>query len=215
MKLLFDLLPVALFFAAFKLTDAHRETAATLATQWFGRWIAGGAVAADQAPIVWATLVAIVATLAQVGWKLARGQRVDPMLWFGLVLVVTFGGATIWLHDPSFIQWKPTILYWGLAAALFIARLVFRKNLVESAMRGQIELPRVLWERLLVAWVVFLGAIGGLNLYVASHFDLPTWVSFKLFGFMGLMFAFVFAQALWIGKYVRDDDKAMHDGGES
>lgn len=153
MKLLFDLFPVILFFIAFKLSDIYVATG-----------------------------VAILASIAQIGWlKLAR-RPVEPMQWAGLVIIIVFGGLTLFLRDETFIKWKPTVLYVSLAAALAISRLAFGRNLIERLMGAQIQLPPPVWERLNLAWVVFFLAMGTLNIWVAYSFSTDTWVSFKLSG---------------------------------
>lgn len=173
MKILFDLLPIVLFFAAFKLADIYVATA-----------------------------VAIVATAAMIAWTGLKTRKVDPMQWVSLGLIVVFGGATIWLHDETFIKWKPTILYWLFAIVFFVSNQFMKKNLVQAMMGQQIELPRSLWQRLNVAWINFFSTMGLLNLYVAYQFDTDTWVSFKLFGGMGLMLLFVVAQGLYMAKHL-------------
>jgi intracellular septation protein len=73
-------------------------------------------------------------------------------------------------------------------------------------MGAQIELPDAIWLRLLWAWSGFFAAMGVLNLWVAFNFDLDTWVSYKLFGGMGLMLVFVVAQALYLSRYIKTDE---------
>ena len=175
MKLLFDFFPVILFFAAFKLAD-----------------------------IFVATAVAIAATVAQIGWSLARRHRVSNMQWASLAIIVLFGGATLLLRDETFIKWKPTVLYW-LLGGTFLGGLAMRKNLVKSVMSEGIELPERVWSRLCVAWGVFFLCMGAANLYIAQRYATDTWVNFKLFGGMGLMIVFLVAQAFWIAKYLPDD----------
>ena len=176
MKLLFDLFPVILFFVAFKFQGIYAATA-----------------------------VAIAATVVQVGYVLARGRKVSNMQWMSLVIIVLFGGATLLLRDETFIQWKPSVLYW-LAGAVFLGGLAFRTNLVKAVMSEGIALPEHAWTKLCVAWGVFFLFKGTLNLWVAYTFPTDTWVNFKLFGGMGLMFAFVIAQAFWMAKYLPDDE---------
>jgi intracellular septation protein len=173
MKFLFDLFPVILFFIAFKI---------------YGIYVA--------------TAVAIVATFAQIGWVLARGRKVDNMLWVSLAVIVVFGGATLLLEDPTFIKWKPTVLYWLFGAVLLISDFGFRKNLIKAMMGKQMTLPESVWRRLSLSWVGFFAVMGVLNLYVAFNFSENDWVNFKLFGGMGLMFAFIILQALVLAKYV-------------
>jgi intracellular septation protein len=71
--------------------------------------------------VLLATVVVIVATLAQVVWLKARGKKVDTMLWVSLALVVVLGGATIWFHSETFIKWKPSALYWAMGLALWLS----------------------------------------------------------------------------------------------
>ncbi|MEO8408364.1 MAG: septation protein A, partial [Oxalobacteraceae bacterium] len=115
-----------------------------------------------------------------------------------------FGGATIYFHNENFIKWKPTVLYWCFGAALFGGQIFMRKNLIRSMMEQQIKLPDTIWQRLNLAWSIFFLAMGFLNLYVAFNFPTATWVNFKLFGGMGLMFAFIIAQSLFLSKYMKD-----------
>ena len=141
MKLLFDLFPVILFFVVYKLGGSYPHEAGQLASGWLGGLVASGQVADAQAPILLATAVAIVASLAQVGWLLARGRRIEPMLWVSLAVIVVFGGATIWLNDETFIKWKPSILYLLFAGSLVAGRLFWQRNFVRTLLGKQIELP--------------------------------------------------------------------------
>ena len=176
MKFLFDFFPVILFFIAFKLTD-----------------------------IFVATGVAIAATVMQIGWVLVRRRKVTGMQWASLVIIGVFGGATLLLRDETFIKWKPTVLYW-LAGVIFLGALLFKQNLVKAVMsEGGLELPEWVWTRLAIAWGLFFIFKGSLNLWVAYNFPTDVWVDFKLFGGMGLMLAFVLAQAWWITRYLPEE----------
>lgn len=199
MKFLFDLFPVILFFSMFKWGEGHPDAALSLAAQTLP-----GLPSPDQAPIMLATAVAILATFAQIGYLLARGKKVDTMLWVSLAIITLFGGATIYFHNETFIKWKPTVLYWFFSAALLISQVALGRNLVRLMMGQQLTLPDAVWQRLGMAWALFFAAMGLLNLYVAYHFSTAAWVNFKLFGFSGLMFAFVIAQSLALSKYLKD-----------
>jgi intracellular septation protein len=176
MKFLFDIFPVVLFFVAFKLFDIYV-----------------------------ATSVAIAATCVQVGWTRVRGRKVENMMWVSLAVIVVFGGATLALQDETFIKWKPTVLYWLFATVLAVAELGFRKNLIRSMMQAQMTLPDVVWSRVLASWIAFFAVMGAVNLLVAYHFSTDIWVSFKLFGGIGLMLVFVVLQALVLARHVEDN----------
>jgi len=173
MKFLFDFFPVVLFFIAFKLFDIYV-----------------------------ATSVAIAASFAQIGWLKLRRRKVDAMLWVSLAIVVVFGGATLALHDETFIKWKPTVLYWLFGAVLAASELGFRRNLMRAVLGEQVRMPDFAWRRLNWSWVAFFAFMGAANLYVAYTFSTDAWVSFKLFGGMGLLVAFVFLQALYLSRYI-------------
>ena len=173
MKFLFDLFPVILFFTAFKIYD-----------------------------IFVATAVAIVATFVQIGWVWYRHRKVDNMLWISLALIILFGGATLLFQDETFIKWKPTVLYWLFAIILWVSSLVFGKNLIRIMLGKQIVLPSLVWHKLNMSWVVFFIFMGCVNLYIAFSFSVDTWVTFKLFGSMGLMLVFVVLQIAMLRKHL-------------
>lgn len=201
MKFFFDLFPIILFFAAFKFGDARPDTAAA----WLG---ALGIVLENGAKpgVFLATAVAIIATFGQIGWVKLRHGKVDKMLWISLGIIVVFGGATLLLHDETFIKWKPTVLYWLFATTLLGSATLFRKNLIKSMMQHQINVPEPIWSRLNLSWAAFFAVMGFANLYVAFNYSTDVWVNFKLFGTMGLMLVFVLLQGLMLAKYVDDKE---------
>ena len=203
MKLLFDFLPVILFFGTFKYAEGQSDHAAAFATQHLGFLVSGGVVGPEEAPVLLATLVVILATLLQVATQVVRGRKVDMMLWVTFGLVVVLGGATIWFHNPTFIKWKPSVLYWVMALAFWISQAVFRKNLLQALIGEQLELPAPVWQRLNVAWVAFFALMGVLNLYVAYTYSTATWASFKAFGATGLMLLFMVAQGFYLSRHLK------------
>ena len=176
MKFLFDLFPVILFFAAFKMADIYVATG-----------------------------VAIVATLGQIAWVRFRGRRVEPMLWASFAIITVFGSATLVLQDETFIKWKPTVLYWLFSLVIAGGALFFRKNMIRTILAGQISLPERIWARLNWSWAAFFACMGLANLYFAFNYPTDVWVNFKLFGGMGLMFAFVIAQALFLARHIEEN----------
>jgi len=209
MKFLFDLFPVLLFFGVYKYGDSNQDWAHRMTVEYLGPLIAGGAVPPSQSAILLATAVAILATVLQVGYLLARGRKVDNMLWLSLGVIVVAGGATIYFHDDLFIKWKPTILYWAFAVALLVAQVGYRKNLMRSVMEANIKLPDPVWDRVGFMWILFFIGMGLLNLlmaFVVFRTDTSAWVSFKLFGFTGIFFAFIVVQTMMLSKYIKEED---------
>lgn len=176
MAMLFDFFPVLLFFLVFK--------------------VAG---------IYWATGVIIVASLLQVAVTWVRNRTVKPIHVITAVLVVVFGGLTLWIHDPLFIKWKPSAVYWLLGAILVVSQWRGRpaiKRLLES----QLSLPDFVWARLNGVWAAFFMVVGVVNIYVAYAFDTATWVNFKVFGLLGITLLFGIGQALYIARYLPKED---------
>jgi intracellular septation protein len=172
-KFLFDLFPVILFFIAFK---------------FFG--------------IFTATAVAIAATIAQIIYSKIRHGKIEKMLLVSGAIIGILGGVTLLLHDKSYIMWKPTVLYWVLAATLIISNLFFKKNFIQQMMTKMIDAPNIIWNKLNFAWAIFLVLLGFLNLYVAFNYSENTWVNFKLFGVTAIMFIFIIGQTLALKKYL-------------
>ncbi|MFZ1809559.1 MAG: septation protein A [Candidatus Nitrotoga sp.] len=176
MKLLFDLFPVILFFVAFKM---------------FNVYVATG--------------TAIVANIAQIGWVKWRHGKVDTMLWVSFAIIAVFGGATLILHDETFIKFKPTILYWVFAIILLGSNLLLKKNLMRTLLKEKMTLPTKVWNHVNLSWSLFFVLLGVVNLYVAFNFSTDAWVNFKLFGATGMMLVFVLLQAMALSKYVQEE----------
>ncbi len=180
MKMMFDFFPVLLFFAAYKLYDIYVATAVLIAAS-------------------------AIQTFAH---RLYHGRFENNHL-ITLVLVVLFGGATLMLHDETFIKWKPTVINWLFGAIFLISQFVGKKTVIERMLGGKVALPAPVWTRLNLAWSMFFVLMGALNLYVAFSFDTDTWVNFKLFGLMGLTFVFIIGQSIYLMRHI--DVEATQD----
>lgn len=177
MKLLFDFFPIILFFIAYKAVGIYAATA-----------------------------VAIVASLAQVGYTRLRHGRVERMHMVSMVLILVLGGATLFLQNEMFIKWKPTAVNWAFAVAFLGSQFIGRRPLIARMLDGNITLPEEVWRRLNVAWTLFFVAMGAANLYVVYHFSTDFWVNFKLFGMMGLTLAFVMGQAFYLARHIETEE---------
>jgi intracellular septation protein len=201
MKIFFDLLPVIFFFGAYKIAGFFPDEAHALVTEWLA-----GDIPADQAPILIATFIAIVATVLQITIVWLKHRKVDRMLWISLIVISILGGATLAFHDDAFIKWKPTAIYWLFGLTLLVSDMVFRRNFIRRMLDGQIRLPDPVWMRLNLAWALFFVILGALNLYVAFSFSQDAWVNFKFLGCTALVFVFALAQGLYLSKHVIEDN---------
>jgi intracellular septation protein len=121
-------------------------------------------------------------------------------------LVALLGGITLALHDPVFLQWKPTVVNWLFAAAFLGSHLFGEKTLTERVMGHAMEIEQALWRQLNLIWVANFLVLGFANLYVVYNFDEATWVNFKLFGMIGLTLLTAIGQAIWISMRTAQRD---------
>lgn len=208
MKIFLDFLPLLLFFIVGKYADQNAEWAARFATDHFGFIVSGGIVGIKEAPALLATVVVIMATAVQITYLLVSKKKVDMMLWATFGLVVVLGGATIWFHNPTFIKWKPSVLYWAMGLSFWVSQAFFGKNLLQTLIGEQLDLPAPVWQRLNFAWIAFFGLLGLLNLYVAYAYSDSIWFTFKAFGVTGLMLVFMLAQGFYISKHLPPEPEA-------
>ena len=176
--MMFDFLPVILFFVVYKMVDIYAATAVLIAA-------------------------CAVQTIAH---RLMNGHFEKSHV-ITLVLVAIFGGLTLYLQDENFIKWKPTAINWLFAVIFIGSQFIGKKTIVERMMGSTINLPSLVWVKLNIAWALFFTALGALNIYVAFSFDTDTWVNFKLFGLMGLTFAFIILQSIYLMPYLKEAEK--------
>ena len=123
-------------------------------------------------------------------WK---AGHISPMLWMTGTLVLVFGGLTLWYHDKTFIQFKPTFIYASFAAILAFGLATGRpllQMLLEAAYPGLTEKG---WRQLTINWTIFFIFMAVLNEIVRHRFSYDFWLSFKLWGAIPLTLVFTFA----------------------
>ena len=142
----------------------------------------------------------MVATVISLGlaWLLYRKVPVMPVV--SAVLVLAFGGLTIYLHDETFIKLKPTIVY-AMFAVLLLAGLAAKKPVLALLFGPVFNLTDEGWRRLTVRWAVFFVAMAVLNEAVWRNFSTDAWVSFKVFGFLPLTLLFAMCQVPLMQRY--------------
>lgn len=175
MKLLIEYLPIALFAAAYYLRD-----------------------------IYFATVVLIVALVVQTAalWVITRKP---PKMQLAITaLAIVFGGLTLAVHDPLFIQAKPSVIYLAFALVLAGSHFIGDKVLLARMLGGQIQLPNTVWQRLSIAWIVFFLFQAVLNLYIAWNFSETFWVNYKLFGTLGMTLVFILLQAVYMSRHMQE-----------
>ncbi len=215
MKLLFDFFPIILFFIS------YYQASFLIENTFIGQLIDPAKPDFIAATIV-ATGMAIIASFIQVAIHWFKTHKFERMHIFSLALITVLGSITIFLGNPAFIQWKPTVLNWLFAGIFFGSMYVGEKAIIQRMMGEHIELPENVWRTLNLSWIVFFFISGAANLYVAFYYDLSaaaddrmdTWVNFKLFGLMGLTIVFVILQALYLSRHIEEDEPNAEQNDE-
>ncbi|MFT6047430.1 MAG: intracellular septation protein [Arenicella sp.] len=213
MKQLFDFLPIVLFFIVYKffldLPDGLIISVNSLLP------VMALTPGNESDAIYLATLVAIIATIIQVAFSAILLKKVEKMPIITLFLLVIFGGATLLLKDPLFIQWKPSAINWLFGFGFLLSQFIGSKPLVQRLMSQAVTIEDdSVWVKLNLSWVFFFALSGLANLIVAPAIDPfnlqyseSTWVDFKLFGLMGMTIVFVIAQAFYLARYMPEITK--------
>jgi intracellular septation protein len=171
MRLLTDLGPLILFFVSFEL---------------YGIYIA--------------TAVFMAAVLATLGFGYWRERKVLPMPLFTAVLVLIFGGLTLYLKNDMFIKMKPTVLY-AFFGLMLIGGLGFNRLFIKYVFAQAFELSEAGWRKLTWRWGLFFVALAVLNEAIWRNFSTSIWVDFKVWGIMPLIFLFALAQTPLLLKH--------------
>lgn len=141
-----------------------------------------------------ATAALMVATAVALAVALWVERRVPPMPLITAAIVGIFGGLTLWLEDDTFIKMKPTIVM-GLLAAILLAGLAFGRPLLKPLLGTAWQMTDAGWRALTLRFGLFYIAMAFLNELVWRTQSESFWVTFKVFGIMGLTLVFVIAQA--------------------
>ena len=147
-----------------------------------------------------ATAVFMVAVLAAllVSYVMTRRLAIMPMV--TAIIVVVFGGLTLFLHDATFIKVKPTIIY-GLFGAVLMGGLAFDKPLLGVVFDSLFHLSPEGWRKLTRRWAIFFFALAVLNELVWRNVSTDTWVAFKVFGVVPLTILFGALQVPLLKRY--------------
>lgn len=183
MQLFYEIFPVFLFFIAFKLYDIYV-----------------------------ATIVGIVATLLQVIVGRIWQKKWDKKQLITLSVFLFFGSMTLYFHNPIFVKWKPTIVFWIFSLVIIGSQLFTYKpiaqRLMENILQEKQVVPGYVWKILNVVWAMFFACLGGVNLYIAYYFSNDAWVNFKFYGITGALLLLSVFQAIYLMRFMTEVKKS-------
>jgi len=197
MKFLLDFFPVVLFFIGYKFFG-------DLPPQYIEAVNSLPFVSLDpkepKDAIYFATVLIILATIVQNLLHYFVFKKIEKMHIISLGILIVFGTMTLAFKDPLFIKWKVSIFNWVFAIVVIGSQFIGKKPLIERMMSHALEVPKKIWKQVNFSWGLFFAFVGFLNLYVAYNFSEEIWVDFKLFGVLGLTFAFIIGQGIYLAK---------------
>ncbi|HET7606796.1 MAG TPA: inner membrane-spanning protein YciB [Sphingomicrobium sp.] len=156
-----------------------------------------------------ATGAFMVAMIAAMLFSAIRYHRISPLLWFSGIMVVILGGLTIWLHDRTFIQMKPTI-YYVLVSALLWFGLATDRPLLQRVLGSTYPgLDGTGWTKLTRNWALFFAFMAVLNEAVWRTTSWDFWIGFKLWGALPLTFLFAAANIPMLLRHGLMKDEAV------
>jgi len=171
MNIFFDLVPLFLFFIAYKFLGIYS-----------------------------ATTVAIVASIIQVVYTRIKHKKFELIQVVTCIMILIFGGMTLIFREPLFIKWKPTMINWLMAIVFIASQACCKKTVLQHMLKNKISAPNNVWKNLNYMWVAFFIVIGTTNIIVAYTFDTDTWVHFKVFGMLGIALLFGIIQTVYLRK---------------
>lgn len=175
MQLFYDIFPVFIFFIAFKFFDIYI-----------------------------ATIAGIVCTFIQVILTKLLTKKWDNKQLITLGVFTFFGGLTLYFHNPIFVKWKPTIIFWVFSLVILFTQYFTSKPLMQRMMEKtfaeHMTISAHIWRNINLSWGIFFIFLGTLNLYIAYTFNNDTWVNFKFYGITIALFIFSFIQACFLAR---------------
>ncbi len=150
--------------------------------------------------IFWATGVFMASVAAAIGWTLFKGRKLPPMLVITGIVVMTFGGLTIWLQDETFAFIKPTIIN-TLFAVTILGSLAIGRNIWKTAFEHAFQLPDHAWKIFALRWAAFYIVLAIINEVIWRNFPKEFWVNSKLFLSIPLAFVFMLANLPFLMKH--------------
>lgn len=182
MQFFYEFFPILLFFVTFKYQDIYL-----------------------------ATLVGIISTFVLSVLYRAIHKSWDKKQVFTLAVFLIFGGMTLYFHDPIFIKWKPTIIFWIFSLAILLSQFFTTKPIIQRLMENMLAekaiVPASVWKRLNLVWSLFFLCLGAVNLFVAYQYTNDTWVNFKFYGITSALFMLSILQALYLAKFMKEPSK--------
>lgn len=161
-----------------------------------------------------ATAAIMIATVVSIGLTYTYERRIAWVPIFTALVVLFFGGLTLWLQDDRFIKMKPTIVQ-AMFCAILLGGLVVKKPLLRYVLGHVMPMTEIGWRKLTMRYALFFAAMAVLNEVVWRTQSDDVWVNFKIFGLLALTMVFSMTQIPMMNRYRldSDDDQGLETRG--
>jgi len=157
-------------------------------------------------PIFPATAIFMVAAVAALIISLVTMRQVLIMPLVSGIVIVIFGGLSLWFQNDIFAKLKPTIINCLFALVLF-GGLYFKKSLLSFVLGPAFRLDEAGWRKLTLRWAWFFIVLAVLNEFVWRSFGTDIWMTYRTFVPMLLSFLFIIAQMPLIMRHSLDKEQ--------
>ncbi|QHQ35311.1 inner membrane-spanning protein YciB [Algicella marina] len=193
LKLVLELGPVGIYLLAYK---RFQDTPLTVGGTEYGAVVA-------------ATAVFVPLMLLAMAITYALTRELPRMAVFTAIVVVVFGGLTVWLNDDTFTKMRPTVVYSLFAFVLGVGLWVQKRSYLEYLMGQMIPMTQRGWMIFTRNWVFFFIFMAVFNEFVWRVLGEEAWVWLDTFGQMALTFGFLATQWPLLSRHMVEED-----GGE-
>ena len=155
--------------------------------------------------IIFATKIFIPTIFVSLILGYFQTKQIAKMPFFTAIIILIFGGLTIWLRDETFIKMKPTMVYM-LFALLLVFGLLRKKSYLKVLMEVALKMDDQGWKILTKRFAMLFIVLAILNELIWRVFTTDTWVNFKTFGLPLITIGFFLSQARLIQRYRQEED---------
>lgn len=178
MKIILDIISIALFFITYTMYDIFYATGVMMLTY---------------------TIIMLYSYIST--------KKLDKTIMATWLLVVLLGSLTLFFHNAVYIKYKPTVIYLLFAIIFHVSPyLKDEKSIMERLAGHDIQMPSAVWANLNKLWICFFYILSILNIYIAYNFTEKQWVYFKTFGTLSLLFVITVIQVLYMAKFIKKQD---------
>ena len=189
LKTILETLPVAVFFLTYIF---FKNEVVVLADQEYTGFVLATAI-----------FVPLLCLSTVIGWRLFG--EVSKVQLLTLVLVLIFGGLTIFLNDESFFKMKPTLVYVLFGGAIAVG-LLQGKSYLQSILGSSVPMKDEGWMIISRRIMIFFFSLATLNEIIWRTQSSEVWVYFKTFGLTFALLVFLATQYKVLQQYGEFDE---------